>query len=34
LTQWAGTASGEFAYAQLLQVFILLSTGGANGGGY
>jgi len=34
LTQWAGTASTEFAFAQLLQVIILLSTGGANGGGY
>ncbi|ONK66326.1 uncharacterized protein A4U43_C06F6580 [Asparagus officinalis] len=32
--QWAGTASGEFAFAQILQVIILLSTGGANGGGY
>lgn len=32
--QWAGFASGEFAFAQLLQVIVLLSTGGANRGGY
>ncbi|KAF3792360.1 Amino-acid permease BAT1-like protein [Nymphaea thermarum] len=32
--QWAGTASVDFSLAQLLGVIILLSTGGANGGGY
>ncbi|KAL6853904.1 hypothetical protein ACP4OV_019933 [Aristida adscensionis] len=31
---WAGTASVDFSLAQLIQVIILLSTGGANGGGY
>uniref|UniRef100_A0A0E0JTI4 Amino acid permease n=1 Tax=Oryza punctata TaxID=4537 RepID=A0A0E0JTI4_ORYPU len=32
--QWAAIASVDFSLAQLLQVIILLSTGGANGGGY
>ena len=32
--QWAVTASIDFSLAQMLQVIILLSTGGANGGGY
>ncbi|XP_038701077.1 amino-acid permease BAT1-like isoform X2 [Tripterygium wilfordii] len=32
--QWAGTASVDFSLAQLIQVIILLSTGGKNGGGY
>ncbi|KAL6906044.1 hypothetical protein ACP4OV_003645 [Aristida adscensionis] len=32
--QWAGTASVNFSLAQLIQVIILLSTGGKNGGGY
>nr|CAB3475404.1 unnamed protein product [Digitaria exilis] len=32
--QWAGTTSADFSLAQLIQVIILLSTGGANGGGY
>jgi hypothetical protein len=32
--QWASTASVEFSLAELLQVLILLSTGGLNGGGY
>ncbi|KAL5226369.1 hypothetical protein ABZP36_014634 [Zizania latifolia] len=32
--QWATIASVDFSLAQLLQVIILLSTGGANGGGY
>ncbi|CAM0885252.1 unnamed protein product [Alopecurus aequalis] len=32
--QWAGTTSADFALAQLIQVIILLGTGGANGGGY
>ncbi|KAL6613817.1 hypothetical protein ACP70R_036087 [Stipagrostis hirtigluma subsp. patula] len=32
--QWACTASVDFSLAQLIQVMILLSTGGANGGGY
>ncbi|WCJ24457.1 Amino-acid permease BAT1 [Euphorbia peplus] len=31
---WAGTASVDFSLAQLIQVIILLSTGGKNGGGY
>nr|CAD1838250.1 unnamed protein product [Ananas comosus var. bracteatus] len=31
---WAGTTSVDFSLAQLLQVIILLSTGGVNGGGY
>ncbi|KAJ4818103.1 Amino-acid permease BAT1-like protein [Rhynchospora pubera] len=31
---WACTTSVDFSLAQLLQVIILLSTGGANGGGY
>ncbi|KAJ3694090.1 hypothetical protein LUZ60_009570 [Juncus effusus] len=31
---FAGTTSINFSLAQLLQVIILLSTGGANGGGY
>ncbi|KAK1423101.1 hypothetical protein QVD17_18396 [Tagetes erecta] len=32
--QWAVTASINFSLAQLIQVIILLSTGGKNGGGY
>ncbi|CAN6330431.1 unnamed protein product [Urochloa humidicola] len=32
--QWAGTASVDFSLAQLIQVIILLSTGGNNNGGY
>ncbi|PKU60689.1 amino-acid permease BAT1 homolog [Dendrobium catenatum] len=32
--QWAGTTSIDFSLAQMVQVIILLSTGGANGGGY
>ncbi|KAJ8758528.1 hypothetical protein K2173_000249 [Erythroxylum novogranatense] len=32
--QWAVTTSIDFSLAQLLQVIILLSTGGAKGGGY
>uniref|UniRef100_A0A0D9XGT0 Amino acid permease/ SLC12A domain-containing protein n=1 Tax=Leersia perrieri TaxID=77586 RepID=A0A0D9XGT0_9ORYZ len=32
--QWAGTASVDFSLAQLIQVIVLLSTGGKNGGGY
>ncbi|KAF9594102.1 hypothetical protein IFM89_027405 [Coptis chinensis] len=32
--QWAVTTSIDFSLAQLLQVIILLSTGGHNGGGY
>lgn len=32
--QWAVTASVNFSLAQLIQVMILLSTGGMNGGGY
>lgn len=32
--QWAATTSVDFSLAQLIQVIILLSTGGANGGGY
>lgn len=31
---WAGICSISFALAQLLQVLVLLATGGANGGGY
>ncbi|KAJ3694091.1 hypothetical protein LUZ60_009571 [Juncus effusus] len=31
---FAGTASVSFSMAQIIQVIILLSTGGANGGGY
>ncbi|KAF9591864.1 hypothetical protein IFM89_008910 [Coptis chinensis] len=31
---WAGTTSVDFSLAQLIQVMILLSTGGNNGGGY
>ena len=34
LLQWAGTASIDFSLAQLIQVIVLLSTGGNNGGGY
>ncbi|WVZ54609.1 hypothetical protein U9M48_005379 [Paspalum notatum var. saurae] len=34
VAQWAGTASVDFSLAQLIQVIILLSTGGSNGGGY
>ena len=33
LLQWAGTASIDFSLAQLIQVIVLLSTGGNNGGG-
>ncbi|CAA6673124.1 unnamed protein product [Spirodela intermedia] len=32
--QWAVTSSIDFSLAQLLQVIILLSTGGTHGGGY
>ncbi|MED6137516.1 Mitochondrial branched-chain amino acid (BCAA) aminotransferase [Stylosanthes scabra] len=32
--QWAGTASIDYSLAQLIQVIVLLSTGGKNGGGY
>ncbi|CAL4998206.1 unnamed protein product [Urochloa decumbens] len=32
--QWASTTSIDFSLAQLVQVIILLATGGANGGGY
>ncbi|TVU00739.1 hypothetical protein EJB05_53822, partial [Eragrostis curvula] len=32
--QWACTTSVDFSLAQFIQVIILLSTGGANGGGY
>ncbi|CAN4121765.1 unnamed protein product [Withania somnifera] len=32
--QWAVTTSVDFSLAQLVQVIILLSTGGLNGGGY
>lgn len=32
--QWAVTTSIDFSLAQLLQVIILLGTGGKNGGGY
>ncbi|KAK1437645.1 hypothetical protein QVD17_03439 [Tagetes erecta] len=32
--QWAVTTSVNFSLAQLIQVIILLSTGGKNGGGY
>uniref|UniRef100_R7W6F3 Putative amino-acid permease n=1 Tax=Aegilops tauschii TaxID=37682 RepID=R7W6F3_AEGTA len=32
--QWASTTSVDFSLAQLLQVIILLGTGGAQGGGY
>ncbi|XBI68501.1 hypothetical protein VPH35_047697 [Triticum aestivum] len=32
--QWALTTSTDFSLAQLVQVIILLGTGGANGGGY
>ncbi|XP_042482727.1 amino-acid permease BAT1 homolog [Macadamia integrifolia] len=32
--QWAVTASVDYSLAQLIQVIILLSTGGKNGGGY
>nr|CAB3504970.1 unnamed protein product [Digitaria exilis] len=32
--QWACTTSVDFSLAQFVQVIILLSTGGANGGGY
>jgi amino acid permease (GABA permease) len=32
--QWATTTSVDFSLAQLIQVIILLATGGANGGGY
>ena len=32
--QWAATCGVCFSLTQLLQVIVLLSTGGANGGGY
>ncbi|EES04202.1 hypothetical protein BDA96_03G454600 [Sorghum bicolor] len=32
--QWAGTTSVDFSLAQLVQVIVLLATGGLNGGGY
>ncbi|KAI3907467.1 hypothetical protein MKW92_023652 [Papaver armeniacum] len=32
--QWANTTSVDFSLAQVIQVIILLSTGGNNGGGY
>jgi hypothetical protein len=32
--QWAVTTSIDFSLAELVQVMILLSTGGKNGGGY
>ncbi|KAL6853903.1 hypothetical protein ACP4OV_019932 [Aristida adscensionis] len=32
--QWASTTSVDFSLAQFVQVIVLLSTGGANGGGY
>lgn len=32
--QWAVTTSVDFSLAQMIQVIILLSTGGKNGGGY
>ncbi|PUZ53042.1 hypothetical protein GQ55_5G021400 [Panicum hallii var. hallii] len=32
--QWACTTSADFSLAQFVQVIVLLSTGGANGGGY
>lgn len=32
--QWAVTTSVDFSLAQLIQVIILLGTGGKNGGGY
>ena len=32
--QWASTCSASFALSQMLQVMVLLGTGGANGGGY
>lgn len=32
--QWAVTTSVDFSLAELIQVIILLSTGGKNGGGY
>ncbi|XP_016486090.2 amino-acid permease BAT1 homolog [Nicotiana tabacum] len=32
--QWTVTTSADYSLAQLLQVIILLSTGGVNGGGY
>ncbi|KAI3924735.1 hypothetical protein MKW92_006028 [Papaver armeniacum] len=32
--QWANTTSVDFSLAQMVQVIILLSTGGKNGGGY
>ncbi|KAF8646978.1 hypothetical protein HU200_065491 [Digitaria exilis] len=33
-TQWAATTSIDFSLAQLVQVIVLLGTGGLNGGGY
>lgn len=32
--QWAVTTSVDYSLAQMIQVIILLSTGGKNGGGY
>ena len=34
IPQWTGTASVDFSLGQLIQVMVLLGTGGANGGGY
>lgn len=34
LTQWAVTTSVDYSLAQLIQVIVLLSTGGKNNGGY
>lgn len=34
VAQWTGTASVNFSLAQLIQVIVVLGTGGANGGGY
>ncbi|WVZ67458.1 hypothetical protein U9M48_016530 [Paspalum notatum var. saurae] len=34
VAQWTGTASVDFSLAQLIQVIVLLGTGGATGGGY
>jgi hypothetical protein len=32
--QWTSTCIASFALSQMLQVMVLLGTGGANGGGY
>ncbi|KAG2634704.1 hypothetical protein PVAP13_2NG080000 [Panicum virgatum] len=34
IPQWTGTASVDFSLGHLIQVMVLLGTGGANGGGY